>query len=57
MRGTCCQLHLRELGNNANQIAVSKPWGEKMQAELQRIASQDGLSKDVFEIVSSALAV
>ena len=32
------------------------PWGEKMKAELERIAAQDGLSKDVFEIVSSALA-
>ncbi|MEM9382255.1 MAG: aminopeptidase N, partial [Planctomycetota bacterium] len=31
------------------------PWSDQMKAELGRIAAQEGLSKDVFEIVSSAL--
>ncbi|MEM6572602.1 MAG: aminopeptidase N, partial [Planctomycetota bacterium] len=31
------------------------PWSDRMKAELGRIAAQDGLSKDVYEIVSSAL--
>lgn len=34
----------------------AEPWGSKMKAQLERIAAKDGLSKDVFEIVSSALA-
>ena len=32
------------------------PWGDMMKAQLERIAAREGLSKDVFEIVSSALA-
>jgi len=31
------------------------PWGDLMKAQLERIAAREGLSKDVFEIVSSAL--
>lgn len=31
--------------------------GEKMQQQLQRIMSQEGLSKDVFEVVDKSLAV
>ena len=31
------------------------PWGGMMKAQLERIAAQEGLSKDVFEIVNSAL--
>ena len=30
--------------------------GEKMQQQLQRIMNQEGLSKDVFEVVSKSLA-
>ncbi|MEM8710084.1 MAG: aminopeptidase N [Planctomycetota bacterium] len=32
------------------------PYGDAMKAELERIVKKEGLSKDVFEIVSSALA-
>ncbi len=32
------------------------PYGDLMKAELERIVQKDGLSKDVFEIVSSALS-
>ncbi|MDG1051413.1 MAG: aminopeptidase N [Planctomycetota bacterium] len=31
------------------------PWSDLMKAQLERIAAREGLSKDVFEIVSSAL--
>lgn len=31
------------------------PWSGMMKAQLERIAGQEGLSKDVFEIVNSAL--
>ena len=31
------------------------PWGGMMKAQLERIAAREGLSKDVFEIVTSAL--
>ncbi|MEL6905718.1 MAG: aminopeptidase N C-terminal domain-containing protein, partial [Planctomycetota bacterium] len=32
-----------------------EPWAGRMRGELERIRAQDGLSKDVFEIVAAAL--
>ena len=40
--------------NPWNQFAA--PYGDLMKALLERIKAQEGLSKDVFEIVSSALS-